>query len=81
MVTLGTNEFNNKINYVLPTERVYEFSVILRRAINFPVHHELIDFCSRVVQCLLRSTDWSFIRSSVSVKLMGVFTRIWGHHS
>jgi len=59
------HHFNLHKFYVLPTQCIYVFCVDLRTNSDyFPIQHWLAGFYNRDGVCLLRGTDWIFIRNS-----------------
>jgi hypothetical protein len=63
MVTMCTARFNTHQFYVLSTQCIYVFCVDLKTNSDyFPIQHQLTGFYNRDGQCLLRGTDWIFIR-------------------
>jgi len=55
------HQFNIHRLYVLPTQCIYVFYVVLRTNSDyFPTQHKLTGFYNRDEKCLQRGTDWVF---------------------
>ena len=62
LVTSCVSGFNVQQFYVLLTQRIYVFCMVMRKNRDFP--YILIGFCYRYGMCLLLGTDWIFIYNS-----------------
>lgn len=60
VVSVYTTRWNTK-NWILPTECIYVFHVILRINVHFPIQHSPVGLCRWGTLCFPWDTNWIFI--------------------